>query len=106
MGWTKDQAPAPFAVAVPRASGVGVAERVSVTTLLASAVPVNVSVGSLVIPSDAEAPLSVEIAVITGAAVAASTVTMTAAETALMLPAASRAVAVKLCSPAASVVAV
>ena len=71
--------------------------------LLASAVPVSVSVLSLVMPSPT-VPLSVENEAIAGAPGAAvSIVTLSAAEAALVLPAASVAVAVKLWLPSASV---
>ena len=70
--------------------------------LLAWAVPVKASVLSLVMPSPA-APLSVENEAIAGAAGAAvSTVTLSALDAAPVLPAASVAVAVKLCAPSAS----
>ena len=65
--------------------------------LLASAKPVSISVEALVIPSPAVA-LSGEKAAIVGATGATvSTVTLLAAEAALTLPAASVAVAVRLC---------
>ena len=76
-----------------------VAPSYTFTVLLASAVPVRVSVLSLVMPSPT-VPLSVENAAIAGAlGAAASTVTPKAAEAALVLPAASVAVAVRLCVP-------
>ena len=70
--------------------------------LLASAVPVRVSVLSLVMPSPT-VPLSVENEAMLGAAGAVvSIVTLSAAEAAPVLPAASVAVAVRLCAPLAS----
>ena len=70
--------------------------------LLASAVPVSVSVLSLVMPSPT-VPLSVENEVMLGAAGAVvSIVTLIAADAAPVLPAASVAVAVRLCAPFAS----
>ena len=80
-----------------------VAPSYTFTVLLASAVPVSVSVLSLVMPSPA-VPLSVENAAIAGAlGGAASTVTLKAADAALVLPAASVAVAVRLWLPFAKV---
>ena len=76
-----------------------VAPSYTFTVLLASAVPVSVRVLSLVMPSPT-VPVSVENAAIAGALGAAvSTVTLKAAEAALVLPAASVAVAVKLWLP-------
>ena len=70
--------------------------------LLASAVPVSVSVLSVVMPSPT-VPVSFENEAIAGAfGAAASTVTLKAAEAALVLPAASVAVAVRLWLPFAS----
>ncbi len=70
--------------------------------LLASAVPVRVSVLSLVMPSPT-VPLSVENEAMVGATGAAvSMVTRSAVEAAPVLPAASVAVAVRLWAPLAS----
>ena len=70
--------------------------------LLASAVPVSVSVLSLVMPSPT-VPLSVENEAMVGATGAVvSIVTLSAAEAAPVLPAASVAVAVRLWAPFAS----
>ena len=67
--------------------------------LLASAVPVSVSVLSLVMPSPT-VPLSVENEAMVGATGAAvSTVTLSAVEAAPVLPATSVAVAVRLWAP-------
>ena len=67
--------------------------------LLASAVPVSVRVLSLVMPSPT-VPLSVENEAIAGEpGGAVSTVTVKAADAALVLPAASVAVAVRLWPP-------
>ena len=70
--------------------------------LLASAVPVSVSVLSLVMPSPT-VPLSLENAAIAGMLGAAvSIVTLSVADAAPVLPAASVAVAVRLWVPLAS----
>src|SRR4051794_34351239 len=82
----------PLAVAVPKS----VAPSKPLTVAQVAAVPVNVSVLSLVMPSPT-VPLSVEYELIVGAPGATvSTVTLRAPEAALTLPAASLAVAVKL----------
>ncbi len=93
---------APGAAAV----GGGGAEQggavVDLDVLLASAVPVSVSVLSLVMPSPT-VPLSVENEAMVGATGAAvSIVTRSAVEAAPVLPAASVAVAVRLWAPLAS----
>src|SRR5919108_490970 len=94
------QLPLPSAVAVPTL----VAPANRSTVLPASAVPVNVGVVTLVRLSVLEVPLSLAAARsgADGAAGAAvSTVTLRAVEAAETLPAASVAVAVTLCGPAA-----
>ena len=69
---------------------------------LAAAVPVSVSVLALVMPSPT-VPLSFENEAIVGTTGAAvSTVTLSALEAALVLPAASVAVAVRLWAPSVS----
>ena len=79
-----------------------VAPSYTFTVLLASAVPVSVRVLSAVMPSPT-VPVSFENVAIAGApGAAASTVTLSAADAALVLPAASVAVAVRLCVPFAS----
>ena len=88
------------------AIGGGAAEQrrtvVDLDRALASAVPVSVRVLSLVMPSPT-VPLSVENEAMVGATGAVvSTVTLSAAEAALVLPAASVAVAVRLWAPLAS----
>src|SRR5690348_5603351 len=86
----KLQAPVPLATALP----MSVAPSNTLTVLLASAVPLSVSVFASVRWSPA-VPLSGENAAIVGALGATvSTVTLSAAEAALVLPAASVAVAV------------
>ena len=62
--------------------------------LFASAVPESVGVVSLVISSEDEEPVSVEIPVIVGVEIVESTVTLSEVEVELMLPAASVAIAV------------
>ena len=73
----------------------------TLTVLLATAVPVSVSVSSLVMPSPT-VPLSGENEVMVGATGGAVIVTARAADAAPVLPAASVAVAVRLCAPFAS----
>src|SRR5262249_50828170 len=85
--------PLPFAVVVPSS----VAPSYSLIVVLASAVPLSVSVLSLVMPSPT-VPLSVENDEMTGVDTkAVPTVTLSAVEARLGLPAASVAVAVELC---------
>src|ERR1700730_10527857 len=91
----KFHAPVPFAVAVPSS----VAPSNTLTVLLASAGPARVRTVALVMPSPT-VPLSGENDAIVGAlGTWVSTVTASAADTALMVPAASAAVALKLCDP-------
>ena len=79
-----------------------VAPSYTFTVLLASAVPVSVSVLSAVMPSPT-VPVSFENEAIAGAlGSAVSIVTLSAADAALVLPAVSVAVAVRLCVPFAS----
>src|SRR5262245_15334807 len=99
----KLQAPLPFVVAVP----IWVVPSNTVTVLLTAAVPLSVSVLSLVTPSPT-APLSLENEVMVGAAgawgvvgggggeLAVSIVTVSTDDAALVVPAASIAFAVKL----------
>ena len=95
----KVQAPLPLAVAVP----IWVAPSNTSTVLPAAAVPARVMWLALVMPSPA-VPLSGENEATVGAPGATvSTVTFSAAEAALMLPAASIALAVKAWLPSASV---
>src|SRR5260221_10022952 len=94
----KLQAPVPLAGALPSS----VTPSNTLTVVLASAVPVSVRVLSLVRPSPT-VPLSVENEAMLGATGAmVSMVTLRAAEAALLLPAASVAVAVRLWAPLAS----
>ena len=79
-----------MAVTVPRLAP----SRNTSTEAFASAVPLNSSVLSLVMPSAPETPVSVVIAVTEGAPTVVSTVTAKAAESALTLPATSVACAV------------
>ena len=82
----------------------GVVPSNTVTVLPGSAVPVRVSVVSLVILSVALAPLSCETDTRVGAAGGnVSTVMTSGVEGWLMLPAPSVAVVVKLCAPSDSV---
>ena len=97
------QSPDPSAVAVPTDPSI---EEVSVTVLLASAVPARVGVVSLVMSSSEAVPVSLE-AVRSGALGAAglvvSMVTARPVDAAPVLPAASVAVAVSVLVPAVSV---
>src|SRR4029077_19568855 len=94
---TKFHAPLAFAVAVP--SSVVPSE--TFTVLFATAVPVSVRIAGSVMPSPTT-PVSGENEVITGAPGGAVTVTARAPEATPVLPAASGAVAVRLCAPLVS----
>ena len=90
---------APGPTAIRRHLPTCVVPSYTFTVLFAAAVPVSVSVLSLVIPSPT-VPLSFEKVAIVGTLVpAVFTVTASADEAALVLPAASVAVAVKLWAP-------
>ena len=90
-----DQSPAPSAVAFPTAPST---LEVSVTTAPASAVPESVGVSSLVMSSVVELPESLAAsrsAALGATGAVVSTLIVSAAEAALVLPAASVAVAVR-----------
>src|SRR5207302_1026434 len=96
------QAPAPLAVAVPRMA----APSATVTMASASALPATVNAVALVMPSDAEAPLSGLMALMVGAAGGlVSMMTEKALEASLRLPAMSVALAVRSWLPAARLLA-